>query len=82
MLGVKERSSVPMDMKDVMNHVREELRAQPGSRFSEIYLRTVEHGASGANVREALYEMLKGDELRIKDGKWRLVAPVERRKSA
>ena len=71
-----------MDMKDVMNQVRKELREQPGSRFSEIYLRTVERGASGANVREALTEMLKRDEVRINEGKWRLIAPMERRKSA
>jgi hypothetical protein len=82
MLRVEERSSVSMDMKDVMNHIRKELREQPGSRFSEIYLRTVEHGASGANVREALTEMLKRDEIRINEGQWRLIAPVERRKSA
>jgi hypothetical protein len=71
-----------MDMKDVMNNVREELREQPDSHFSEIYFRTVERGASGANVREALTEMLKRDEVRIKDGKWRLIAPVERRRAS
>jgi hypothetical protein len=70
-----------MDMKDVMNHIRAELREQPDSHFSEIYFRTIEHGASSANVREALTEILKRDEVRVKDGKWRLVAPVERRKS-
>jgi hypothetical protein len=71
-----------MDLKDVMNHVREDLREQPDSHFSEIYLRTVEHGAKSADVFEALTEMLKRDEVRIKDCKWRLIAPVERRKSA
>ena len=71
-----------MDMKDVRNSVREELREQPDSHFSGIYFRSVKRGASGANVREALTEMLKRDEVRIKDGKWRLIAPVERRRSA
>ena len=40
----------------------------------------MKHGASGAEVREALVE-LQRDEVRIKEGKWRLIAPVERRKS-
>jgi hypothetical protein len=46
------------------------------------YFRTVKHGVSGTEVSEALTEILKQDEVRIKDGKWRLVAPVERRTSA
>jgi hypothetical protein len=71
-----------MDMKDVLNHVREELRERPDSHFAEIYFRTVQHGVSGNEVREALVEILKRDEVRIKDGKWRLIAPVERRRSA
>jgi hypothetical protein len=71
-----------MDRKDILNHVREELRAQPDSRFSEIYLRTIKHGASYTEVHEALTEILKRDEVRINDGKWRLIAPVERRRSA
>jgi hypothetical protein len=71
-----------MDMTDVMNHVREELREQPEINFSEIYFRTVEHGVSSAEVRGALVEMLNRNEIRIKDGKWRLASSVERRKSA
>jgi hypothetical protein len=71
-----------MEMKDVLNHVRQDLREQPDSHFSEIYLRTLKHGASGTEVREALAEILERDEVRINDGKWRLIAPVERRKSA
>jgi hypothetical protein len=39
-------------------------------------------GPAVLNVREALTEMLKRDEARINEGKWRLIAPVERRKSA
>lgn len=71
-----------MDMKDVLNHVRQELRERPDSHFPEIYLRTLKHGASGIEVRKALAEILKRDEVRIDDGKWRLIAPVERRRSA
>jgi hypothetical protein len=71
-----------MDMKDVLNHVRQELRARPDSHFSEIYIRTLKQGASSTEVREALAEILKRDEVRIDDGKWRLIAPVERRRSA
>jgi hypothetical protein len=71
-----------MDMKDVLNHVRQELREQPDSHFSEIYIRTLKHGASGTEVRKALGEILERDEVRIDDGKWRLIAPVEQRRSA
>jgi hypothetical protein len=71
-----------MEMRDVLNHVREGLRERPDSHFSEIYFRTVKRGASGTEVSEALTEILKRDEVRIKDGKWRLIAPVERRRSA
>jgi len=80
--SAKEMGKVVMDMKDVMNQVREELRKQPDSHFSEVYIRTVEHGARGTDVRVALYEMLKRDEVRVKEGKFRMIAPVERRKSA
>jgi hypothetical protein len=70
-----------MDKKDVLNLVREELRERPDNHFAEIYLRTVRHGASGAEVSEALTEILKRDEVRVSDRKWRLIAPVERRRS-
>jgi hypothetical protein len=71
-----------MEMKDVLNHVRAELREHPDSHFSEIFFRTVKYGASTSEVSEALTEILKRDEVRIKDGKWRMIAAVERRKSA
>jgi hypothetical protein len=71
-----------MDMKEIVEKVRADLRERPNSRFSEVYFRTFEHGASSVEVREALTEMVKRDEVRIEDGKWRLTAPVERRKSA
>jgi hypothetical protein len=81
-MSVKERGYVAMDMKDVINQVREDISKQPDSHFSEVYLRTVERGVTATDVRAALYEMLKRDEVRIKDGKFRMIAPVERRKSA
>jgi hypothetical protein len=76
-MSVKERGYVAMDMKDVMNQVREELRKQPDNHFSEIYFRLVEYGASGGDVRMALTEMLERDEVRIIAGKWKLISPVE-----
>ena len=71
-----------MDTRELMENIRADLRERPNSHFSEIYFRSVEHGASSATVREALTEMLQRDEIRITDGKWILIAPVERRKSA
>jgi hypothetical protein len=65
-----------MDMKRVMEWVRADLRERPDSHFSDVYFRILERGASSTNVHTALYEMLKRDEVRIKDGKWRLMAAV------
>jgi hypothetical protein len=71
-----------MDMMEVMEHVRGDLRAWPDSDFSEVYFRILERGASSTDVHAALYEMLKRDEVKIKEGRWRLVAPVERRRAS
>ena len=71
-----------MDTKELMKNIRADLRERPNSHFSEIYFRSVEHGASSTTVREALTEMLQREEVTTRDGKWRLSAPVERRKSA
>jgi hypothetical protein len=71
-----------MDMKRVMECVRADLRERPDSHFSDVYFRILKRGASSTNVHTALYEMLKRDEVRIKDGKWRLMAAVERRKAS
>ena len=71
-----------MDIKELMENIRADLRDRPNSHFSEIYVRSVERGASGAMVRRALSGMLERDEIRVEDGKWRMSAPVERRKSA
>ena len=70
-----------MDMKAVMEHVRGDLRERPDRRFSEVYFRTLKQGAASADVHTALYKM-KRDEVRVKDGKWRMIAPVQRRQSA
>jgi hypothetical protein len=71
-----------MDVKQVLEHVRGDLRERPDSHFSEVYLRILDRGTSGADVRTALYEMLKRDEVKFKAGKWRLVALVQRRRAS
>jgi hypothetical protein len=71
-----------MDMKDVLEHVRRDLRKRPDSHFSEVYFRIRERGASSTDVHAALYEMLKRDEVATTSGKWRLVAPIERQKAS
>jgi len=45
-------------------------------------LRILKRGTSGADVRTALYETLKRDEVKIKEGKWRLVALVQQRRAS
>jgi len=71
-----------MDMKQVLEHVRGDLRERPDSHFSEVYLRILKGGTSGADVRTALYEMLKRDEVKIKEGEWRLVALLQQRRAS
>jgi len=71
-----------MDMKQVLEHVRGDLRERPDSHFSEVYLRILKRGTSGADVRTAFYEMLKRDEVKIKEGEWRLVALVQQRRAS
>jgi hypothetical protein len=69
-------------MKQVMEHVRDHLRERPDSHFSEVYLRSLKRGTSGADVRNALYEMLKaGMRSRSKraSGGWLLVCNNEGR---
>jgi len=69
-----------MDMKQVLEHVRGDLRERPDSHFSEVYFRIRERGASSSDIHAALYEMLKRDEVVTTSGKWRLA--VERRKAS
>lgn len=69
-----------MDMKEVLEHVRGDLRKRPDSHFSEVYFRIRERGASSTDIHAALYEMLKRDEVITTSGKWRLA--VERRQAS
>jgi hypothetical protein len=66
-----------MDMKEVLEQVRGDLRKRPDSHFSEVYFRIRERGASSTDIHAALYEMLKRDEVVTTSGKWRLA--VDRR---
>jgi hypothetical protein len=49
------------------------------SHFSEIYFRVTANRVSGTEVHNALYELLKRDEISTTGGKWRLIE--ERRKA-
>jgi len=51
-----------------------DLLERPDSHFSGVYLRILKRGTSGADVRTALFEMLKRDEVKIKgaSGGWLL----------
>lgn len=69
-----------MDMKEVLEHVQRDLRKRPDSHFSEVYFRIRECGVSSTDIRTALYEMLKRDEVVTTSGKWRLA--VERRQAS
>jgi hypothetical protein len=80
--ALSNRKSRSMDMKEVMEHVRVDLRERPDSHFSEVYLRILKRGASSTDVHTALYEMLKRDEVRIKEGKWRMAASADRRRAS
>lgn len=71
-----------MDIDEVMEQVRKELRASPDSNFSELYFRILECGASISDAHIALYEMLKRDEVITTSGKWRLARPSERRRAS
>ena len=50
-------------MKDVLEHVRGDLRKQPDSHLSEVFFRIRDRGASRIDIHAALYEMLKRDEV-------------------
>ena len=70
-----------MEMKEVLENVRGDLRARPDSHFSDIYMRLIDRKVKSSDINTALYEMLERDEVRIKEGKWRLAAQVERRRA-
>jgi hypothetical protein len=61
-----------MDMKEILEKVRIDLRERPNSHFSEVYFRLTESKVTTTEVHNALYELLKRDEVATKGGKWRL----------
>ena len=72
-----------MDMREVLEHVRGDLRKRPDSHLFEVFFRIRDRGASSIDIRSAaLYEMLKRDEVVTTSGKVALVAPIEPRKAS
>jgi hypothetical protein len=69
-----------MDRKELMSTIRADLRERPNSHFSEIYFRVTANRVSSTEVHNALYELLKRDEISTTGGKWRLLE--ERRKAS
>jgi hypothetical protein len=69
-----------MDMKEVMERVRADIRERPNSHSSEIYFRVIESKVTNTEVHNALYELLKRDEVATTNGKWRLLK--ERKKAS
>jgi hypothetical protein len=69
-----------MDRKELMGKIRADLRERPNSHFSEIYFRVTANGVSSTEIHNALYELLKRDEISTTGGKWRLIE--ERRKAS
>jgi hypothetical protein len=71
-----------MDMKEVMEQVRKDLRARADSQFSEVYFRLTENKVTSTEIHNALYELLRRNEVVTTGGKWRLTAPEERRRAS
>lgn len=69
-----------MDMKEVMERIRADIRDRPNSHSSEIYFRVIESRVTSTEVHSALYELLKRDEIATTNGKWRLLK--ERKKAS
>jgi hypothetical protein len=69
-----------MDMKEVMERVRADIRERPNSHSSEICYRVIESKVTSTQVHNALYELLKRDEVATTNGKWRLLK--ERKKAS
>ena len=69
-----------MDMKEVMERVRADIRERPNSHSSEIYFRVIGSKVTNTEVHNALYELLKRDEVATTNGKWRLLK--ERKKAS
>jgi hypothetical protein len=69
-----------MDIDELMEKIRADLRERPNSHFSEVYFRVTEDKVTSTEVHNALYELLKRDEIAITNGKWWLLK--ERRKAS
>jgi hypothetical protein len=69
-----------MDMKEIMEKVRADLRERPNSHFSEVYFRVTENKVTSIELHNAVYELLKRDEIATNGGKWRLLE--QRRKAS
>jgi hypothetical protein len=69
-----------MDRKELMSKIRADLREQPNSHFAEIYCRVTANKVSSTEVHNAIYELLKRDEISTRGGKWSL--REERRKAS
>ena len=67
-----------MDMKEVMERVRADIRERPNSHSSEIYFRVIESKVTNTEAHNALYELLKRDEVATTNGKWRLLKEREK----
>jgi hypothetical protein len=52
-----------MEQRDVKAHIRTYLRERPNSKFAEVFYGVTKHGATSTEVHNAMYEMLKNDEL-------------------
>jgi hypothetical protein len=63
-----------------MERVRADIRERPNSHSSEIYFRVIESKVTNTEVHNALYELLKRDEVATTNGKWRLLK--ERKKAS
>ena len=77
---VRWKECRPMDRKELMNEIRVDLRERPNSHFSEIYFRVTANRVSSTELHNAIYELLKRDEISTTGGKWRLIE--ERRKAS
>jgi hypothetical protein len=67
-------------MKEIMEKVRADLRERPNSHFSDVYFRVTENKVTSTELHNALYELLKRDEIATTGGKWRLLD--QRRKAS
>jgi hypothetical protein len=60
----------PMNMKEIMEKVKTDLRGRPDSHFSDVYARLTENKVTSTEVHNAFYELLKRGEVTSTNGKW------------